>query len=470
MDIFDQITDSKQAGGDIFDRISTQKQSSAISQLGQALGTAPKTLIRGVAEPLIRNVIARPVQAAESAITRQPPIAFDYPFPKALGGDIRVEPIKTIPQGIGAGLQTAALGLSPVAGGVAYGAGQALEEEKSGYDVVGQGLFGAGLGKALGMMSGEALFTGKAGQVISDKIKGASSATSARVVNSLVKPLLKDFSYGKNPGLGVAQEGIVANSLDELAKKVSISRQNIGKQINDTLTKPGYQQLRLNITKDITPLDEAMQTAAKQNNQTLINRLQEVRRAITQKLTLDYVNGQPLIKTVGSRNLSNLTPLEAMRIKQEIGDLTKWTGNASDDQFVNKALKQTYGNIKERVGSAVPAVKGLNERYANLTSAENAIKYRDKIEQRQNLIGVVPKLIGAGEAMQFLATGDPRRILEGIAAIGIGKVLGSPAFKTRLAVGLSKLSKSDLLKVGESSPLLMNFIKQSGVIANRGGL
>jgi hypothetical protein len=49
-------------------------------------------------------------------------------------------------------------------------------------------------------------------------------------------------------------------------------------------------------------------------------------------------------------------------------------------------------------------------------------------------------------------------------------VLGSPAFKTRLAVGLSKLSKSDLLKVGESSPLLMNFIKQSGVIANRGGL
>jgi len=462
MDIFDQIeSDSVQGGGDIFDRISQPKQS-AISQLGQALARTPGALARGIAEPVVKSIGAAGLGVNDLLnLPGKNVQGYNVPFP---GGAIPVRRVENLPKAVGLGLQGGALALNPALSGAAYSGGKALEEGKSGVEIAGQSALGAGLGKALGMASGEPLFTGKTGQVIADKIKDVSKAGSARVINSLIKPLLKDFSYGKNPGLAVAQEGIVANNLDDLGNKILESRKGLGRQIETVLTSAQYQKQRLNIIKDISPIDDAMQTAAKQNNQTLLNRLQETKKAITQNLSLKYVNGQPVIKTLGDKNLSNLTPLEATRIKTEIGNLTKWTGNQTDDQIVNKALKQTYGNIKESIGKTVPAVKNLNERYANLTSAEIAVKYRDKINQRKDLIGLVPKLAGAGEAIQFLSTGNPQRIVEGLIILGVDKVLSSPAFKTRLASGLAKLGKSDLLKVGESSPLIMNFIRQSGLL------
>ena len=75
-----------------------------------------------------------------------------------------------------------------------------------------------------------------------------------------------------------------------------------------------------------------------------------------------------------------------------MGNLTKWTGNLSDDQIINKALKQVYGSVKEQMINGAKSLnkdigqrlERLNEKYADLTSAEIATKYRDKIIQRQN--------------------------------------------------------------------------------------
>lgn len=291
-------------------------------------------------------------------------------------------------------------------------------------------------------------------------IQSGLKDTAGRVVNSLIKPLLKDFSYGKNPGFAVAQEGITASNLEDLANKISIARQNKGQEIFSILTKPEYQKIRLNISNEIKPIDEAMIIAAKQNNQTLINRLQEVKKAVTQNLTLSEELGQPVVKTSGDKNLSNLTPLEATKIKTEIGDLTKWTGNPTDDKLVNKALKQVYGGIKEKIGNAVPEVKSLNERYANLTSAEIATQYRDKITQRQNIISIAPKMAGYGGVLAGLATGNPALIMESIGVLGADKILGSTALKTRLASGLNKLGEADLNKITNVYPKLISVIKK----------
>lgn len=423
-------------------------------QIGTGLLNLPGQAVSSVVQPAAK-LFGRFGQGVVQVIDRKPPVPYSIPMPKYFGGPIDIAPAKTFGEAFGPAAQTAALAVGPTLGGAMYGGGKAMEEGKSGLQIAGQTAMGAGFGKALGMIAGEPLLTGKTGQFIAKKVTPALKESSARIVNSLIKPLLKDFSYGKNPGLGVAQEGIVANNLDELANKISVARQNKGQEISAVLAKPQYQNIKLDLSTAIAPIDEAMQTAATQNNQTLLNRLQDTKRAITQDLTLAMENGQPMIKSFGDKNLSSLTPAEATKIKTGIGDLTKWTGNISDDKLVNKALKQVYGNIKEKIGNAVPEIRPLNERYANLTSAEIATKYRDKIEQRQNLISLAPRIAGYTGALASLATGNPKLLMDSIAVIGAEKIMNSTILKTRLAVGLNKLSASDLLKVGESYPLLI---------------
>src|SRR5437879_3827495 len=46
----------------------------------------------------------------------------------------------------------------------------------------------------------------------------------ARVLNSIIRPAMKAFGFSKNPGRGVAEEGIVAGTLESLGKKVAAAR------------------------------------------------------------------------------------------------------------------------------------------------------------------------------------------------------------------------------------------------------
>src|SRR3990167_4032611 len=85
-----------------------------------------------------------------------------------------------------------------------------------------------------GKMGKEALTPG-IGALIGGGIPAASVAKNIvvrfgegqapRVINSLIKPLAKDFSYGKNPGRAVAEEGIVANNFDDLIENIRANRQ-----------------------------------------------------------------------------------------------------------------------------------------------------------------------------------------------------------------------------------------------------
>lgn len=301
------------------------------------------------------------------------------------------------------------------------------------------------------------------------KIPQATAWASGKVVNSLIKPLLKDFSYGKNPGQEIARQGIVANSLDDLGVKIAKTRKSVGTKINNILSNSKYDNVKINVTDALAPLDDAMKTAASQNNQALLTRLQNTKRAITQDLTLDYDMGQPIIKTLGDRNLKALSPVEASKIKTQIGDLTAWTGNPTDDKLVNIALKQTYGKIKEKIGAVVPEVKSLNESYANLTSAEIATKYRDKITSRQNLVSLAPKVIGGGGILYGVATGNLPVVLQSIAALGVDQVLGSTMVKSRIASGIAKLSKIEQETVFKYYPWLNKALNATGESISKGG-
>jgi hypothetical protein len=289
-----------------------------------------------------------------------------------------------------------------------------------------------------------------------------------RVINSLIKPLAKDFSYGKNPGRAVAEEGIVANNFDDLIDGIRTSRQRIGQEIGklgDTLS----ERPLLNIQDALNPIDEAIKTAVSQNNQTLLSRLNNVKRALTEVLepTLDDT-GNIAIKSLGSKNLDNLTFNEARKFLGEVGDLTSFTGNPTDDKLVNSALKQVYGKVKQKTINTATEInpqlakkfQKLTEKYADLTSAEVATKYRDKIVERSALIGLSPQTAGIGAGLiTAVATGGATipSILTGVSAGLIDKLAQTPAFKTRLAYILSKKTQGEVNFLLRKIPALKSF-------------
>lgn len=318
-------------------------------------------------------------------------------------------------------------------------------------------------------LAGATLKTAK--QIVGPRLVTARQNLGGRVINSLVKPLLKDFSYGKNPGRGVAQEGIVASSLDDLAGKISQRRAKVGQALDELLEKVPTQP-RLNLLDDtLKPLDDAMNVAARNNNSALLNRLAETKRAITENLVRQSTPEGERIISQGQRNLSDLTLQEARKINTEIGDLTKWTGNLSDDNTANKALKQVYGNIKGKMESTVARVDKrlaerfikLKERYGDLTSAEIATKYRDKLVQRQDLISLKGHVGGATALLvTAIATGGINIpvVLAGATGASLDKILGSPVVKTRFARWLALAGKEEKQRLFQGIPALQGTIQR----------
>ena len=212
---------------------------------------------------------------------------------------------------------------------------------------------------------------GKAFQVGKGMLPSSSEA-GGKVINSLIKPLLKDFAYGKNPGKAVAEAGIIANNLDELATKIGVKRGEIGKEIGKIVSA---NTDTFSLMDDISPIEQAITEAAKnpRTNAGIIRRLQDVQDDLL-RVTVDGSD-----QRIFGRQLDNLTAQDVFDLKKEVGDLTRWTGNASDDEIVNKALSRTYGKLKGLLDEKIPELRTLNEKYGNLTSAEIATKYRDKI-------------------------------------------------------------------------------------------
>jgi hypothetical protein len=333
------------------------------------------------------------------------------------------------------------IGSGALSGG-AFDVALNLQEGKTGASALTPGL-GAGIGAAI-----------PGAGVIKNVAQRFGHDTAPRVINSLIKPLAKDFSYGKNPGRAVAESKIIANNFEELATKIREVRQATGQEIGALGKKLSTKPI-VDISDSLMPLDEAMRTAASQNNPTLLSRLANVRKAITSILEPQVDDtGNIVIAEVGKRQMKGLSFQEARDVLGQIGDITQFTGNPSDDKAVNSALKQIYGAIKQETLSVAdelnPALasdfRKLTEKYADLSSAEIATKYRDKILERSSLVGLSPQVAGIGTGLLTLvATGGAATpaVLAGITGAVIDKLASSPAFKTRLAALMSQKSPQE---------------------------
>lgn len=232
---------------------------SFMKQLGQSFKQAPTTLVRGVAEPIIKNVIARPLMGLESAITGQPAVEeMEYPFPKMYGGNIKVKRIETVPQGIGAGIQTSALLTgNPTIAGVMYGGGGAMEERKPAGEIVLDTAMGAGAGRILGKLTGQNEILPKG----SKEVIKAAGKQIAKGPASIVRGVRKyQVSRKGSQFEGIRQD---LSPIERVSNLESKARQKYGTALDQE--KQALENLLQNVGKSEKIVTGKMQSDIKQN-------------------------------------------------------------------------------------------------------------------------------------------------------------------------------------------------------------
>lgn len=379
-----------------------------------------------------------------------------------------------------AALNTGALLLpyGKVAGGVANVAGKVLPKAAAKIaGVMGAGATGGymveageklakgeaptpGLTTALGaVIPGAVVGAGKAGQWVAEK---ATHSIPARLMNSLIKGRpIQNYSYGKNPGRVLAEEGVIANSIEDLADIVPKKRLEIGNRL-ETVAKEldimaANKQIKIDLRGATAPIKVARAKAMRMplENKALLARLDDLETDIS-----------------GLGDLSNLGFNNAVQIKRTIGDNTKWTGQWSDDIAINKVKKEVYGRINSNIKNDAVKVDPdlsrvfakLNEKYGDITSAEIAVKYRNNIMQRGDIFSLKGHL-GAlsGALTTTIITGGATipAVIAGLSGAALDKTLGSAAVKTRVATWLAKARPEDLLNLTIKAPKIAQALNRA---------
>lgn len=274
-----------------------------------------------------------------------------------------------------------------------------------------------------------------------------------RIIDSLIKPLSRDFAFGKNPGGAVAKAGITANSFEDLA-------QNIGREIDATSAqaKQIYQSraVALDISDFAKPVGDALEQARKNpnTNAALITRLENLRADFLQ---LDDAGN-------ATRKMTGLTADEALDLKREIGTLTQWTDNRGGDDVLNKAIQRTYGQIKGKLDEAYPEAKELNETIGSLISAQQATIHREAIVKRSNIMSFsVTTAGGTGALVGLVASGGSitPALVVGAGAAGLQKAMATPTGKTKIASWFASLPPEEKASLLKEAPWVRSVIQAS---------
>jgi len=257
----------------------------------------------------------------------------------------------------------------------------------------------------------------------------------SKLINSLIKPASKEFKFGKNPGLAVAKEGITANSIEGLEKKVISKRKLIGQEIG-RVAKGAKGEF--NITDDIEKtlqkhlLNKTDEATVKQMNNVL-DQLANIKKVSIQ-------DGKMILENIGKRNISKMTAEELHNFQKLIGKLTKWTGSSAEKE-VNKMLSELYGKVSKKL-SSVQGLKELQKRYSNILGAQKALENRVARATSNNMLGL--QALGSGTVGALTGETTTDKIQNAILFGLFGKALGSTAFKTRAASFLAKESTGKL--------------------------
>ncbi|MCU1302373.1 MAG: hypothetical protein JWQ87_2657 [Candidatus Sulfotelmatobacter sp.] len=202
---------------------------------------------------------------------------------------------------------------------------------------------------------------------------------AARVLNNaVVRPAAKDFQFGKNPSGALAQEGIVAGSREGALQQVTAKKQELGQQIGDALKNSGAGNT-IDVAQAVEdPIDTAIRKAVMQGDQGLVDQLTAVKQRWTHTFSQDAQGN-----VVPTARLQSLSPAAAHDLKLRIGNDTNWSPLTNPyADALNKLQVKVYGNLNDAIGSAVPGVRSLQGRYANLLTAQKGLQRASLNEMR----------------------------------------------------------------------------------------
>jgi len=347
-----------------------------------------------------------------------------------------------------------------------------LMEGKTGKEALTPGL-GTGLGVAIPTAIG------------GFQLLGLARKPVARLIESkLIKPNVSDVKFGKDPA-GAAIEFIKpANNWDDYVRNAYEGRRVAGQKITDLADKAGLTgKVKVSISgDDLKELDDLIKVASNTNDETLLRRAINGKKALTDIMVAEADDAGALTGRIISKSkakLDDLTIPEILDFKRKIGDMTsKWTGNPSVDKPFDRAIKTIYGRIKGKLENAVstadPAVgkefARLNEKYGSINSAVIAIQRQaDKVATGGMPFGEAVRALGAAGA-GAAATG-PWGLLAGAGLYGLEEMAKKPMVMSRLAKALYGGGPGLVEKLYQSNPKLANgiyklFVKENLSIDN----
>lgn len=297
------------------------------------------------------------------------------------------------------------------------------------------------------------------GRAVDIAAKPARKFLSERIAPAMldkyvIKPAARDFHFGKDPSLGVAREGLVANTREGLLTQITGKKKVIGQEIDNLLKSPGVASKRIDVSPALKQIDDDIAKAAESGEELLYSRLVKIREGITGKFNM--VEGKAV--KIADRNLT-MSPLEAASLKRTIGSQSKWTGQAFDAE-ANQARVKVYRTINTLIDNVAPGSKSLNARYANMLTAEKALDHTINVVKRQHPFGLINTGIGATAAGASFLGGDstPEALAKGFAFATGAKALQSTAVQSRLAKQLAKFTPKERSVIAKAIPYFKNTI------------
>lgn len=215
---------------------------------------------------------------------------------------------------------------------------------------------------------------------------GALGKLAPRLINSQIGAKKAAFMYDANPGKGISDERIVAKGLISQFNKVNAKMEQVGDKIGTVLgLSPKANTVRVDAASLFEPIIKKAEEAVKWTDPSKLASLQTLRDALYSGFT-DLQS-----------SASNATPREIWIARKAIDDSNKLFGGSEGAAASNKeVLKGIRFAFKKAIEAAVPEIKPINARYANLAEASHVI--HDKIAGSQGLPGLSQSMMHFGPA------------------------------------------------------------------------
>lgn len=284
-----------------------------------------------------------------------------------------------------------------------------------------------------------------------------------KALDSYLKPPRKAYRFGKDPGRIISKEIYKGNikptmSLnklnDRLTKLKKTSGMKIGGKIDNAMKDPIYRTTSTDFLDDVARNNPKkfvnIKGAVDMIDKEIMNNLDEaayVKRLTDFKnsLTKEYslIKGQPTI--IGEKS-PWLNPKQAHDLKVKIGNKSKWTNQAFDNEM-NQMQVKTYHYLNDRIDDVVPGIKKLQAHYGDLLTAEKTVQGAVARTMNKDIIGLGNMgVFGGGTLAGGAGVGAGAAIFQKITGSLGGKMQIAKWSKELAHIGLPKTAANKLAK------------------------